>query len=78
MLIGDDGSPLLADFGRSKIIGSGGFTTVLFAGALRYMAPELLAPPEGASAEDEENFDPDLTKESDVYGFGMLGLQVCP
>lgn len=39
----------------------------MFAGSTRYMAPELLL---------ADN--PVPTKEGDVYGFGMVGLEVYP
>lgn len=70
-MIDRDGRPLLCDFGRSKILDHAGFTTI-FAGAARYMAPELLSPEDDA----DEEFTPVITKETDVYGFGMVGLEV--
>lgn len=36
------------------------------------MAPELLSPEDDA----DEEFTPVITKETDVYGFGMVGLEV--
>lgn len=61
----DDGTPRLCDFGRSKIVNQNGFTTAL-AGSQRFMAPELLVADELGT----------LTKETDVYVFGMTVLQV--
>ena len=77
----DDGIPQLSDFGRSRFIDHRGFTTTL-AGSARYMAPELI------SAESDVNFDddaydalenqasPKLTKETDVFAFSMVALEV--
>jgi serine/threonine protein kinase len=77
VLIDDNGSPLLSDFGRSKVLDKHGFTTG-WSGSPRYLAPELLDAPDNASSEEKNNFIPSLTKESDVYAFGMVGLEVCP
>ncbi|KAF9005045.1 kinase-like domain-containing protein [Cyathus striatus] len=68
VLVDDNGNPLLCDFGRSKFLDCSGFTTQM-AGALRYMAPELLGESDNESV-------PKLTKETDVYGFAMLGVEV--
>ena len=75
MLIGDDGTPLICDFGRSRILEQSGFTTTLEAGAARYMAPELFAP-EGTDIESTQSFVLVTTKESDVYSFAMVGVEV--
>jgi len=81
VLINDKGIPQLSDFGRSKFIDHRGFTTTL-AGSARYMAPELIA------AESDVNFDdnaydslenqvpPKLTKETDVFAFSMVALEI--
>jgi len=66
-----EGRPLLCDFGHSKIIGMRGFTTGT-KGTRRYMAPELL----GSECSDLDNFDPVLTLECDIYGLGMVGLEI--
>ncbi|RDB21802.1 Serine/threonine-protein kinase STY17 [Hypsizygus marmoreus] len=75
ILMHKNGYPLLCDFGRSKILGQAGFTTV-FSGTTRYLAPELLGP----EVEDEESgisqFVPTLSKQTDVYGFGMIALEI--
>jgi hypothetical protein len=69
----------LCDFGQSRIIGHHGFTTAI-AGSARFMAPELIMP--DFNEEEEGNLDEDepaeqqFTKESDVYGFSMVALQV--
>jgi serine/threonine protein kinase len=80
VLIDETGSPRLCDFGRSKIIDERGFTTAL-TGTARFMAPELLGvPDEQEGIADGEALPeppaPQLTKESDVYGFSMVALQV--
>lgn len=68
VLIADDGTPRLCDFGRSKVVDHRGYTTA-FAGTLRFLAPELLP-------SDDEAPVGVLTKATDVYGFAMLMLQV--
>ncbi|KAF8722330.1 hypothetical protein AX14_009892 [Amanita brunnescens Koide BX004] len=73
ILVADDGTPLLSDFGRSKIINQRGFTTSM-AGSLRYLAPEIIW--DGQSGESDESFLPALTKESDVYAFSMTGVEI--
>ena len=73
----DDGTALVADFGRSKLVEHRGFTTATIAGSTRQMAPELLP-----HDKDEYEDAPHLTKEADVYGFSMVALEVsdllCP
>ena len=79
VLIDDDGLPRLSDFGRSKFIDHRGFTTTL-AGSARYMAPELITAEADVDYEDDEAFDneppPCLTKETDVFAFSMVALEV--
>ncbi|KIM73793.1 hypothetical protein PILCRDRAFT_718339 [Piloderma croceum F 1598] len=81
VLMDDDGTPLLSDFGRSKFIDHRGFTTA-FAGSARYMAPELTAAePDVVYGEDEHGTyenqgTPNLTKETDVFAFSMLALEI--
>jgi serine/threonine protein kinase len=52
-----------------------GFTTA-FGGAARYLAPELLGPLDNTMIEEEEEFIATATKASDIYSFGMVGLEV--
>ncbi|KAK2464987.1 hypothetical protein APHAL10511_003063 [Amanita phalloides] len=80
VLVADDGTALLCDFGRSRIINHRGFTT-LFAAAVRYLAPELIvkgAEVPGIDEEIDESFDPQefMSKESDVYAFSMVGVEI--
>jgi hypothetical protein len=74
----DDGTPLLSGFEQSRFIYHRGF--IEFAGSARYMAPELtVLEPDAVYGEDEtyENQDTrTLTKETDVYAFSMLALEV--
>jgi len=81
VLIDDDGTPHLADFGRSKLIEHRGFTTATIAGSARQMAPELLPRDEEDDDSEETESDqpkesPKLTKEADVYAFSMVALEV--
>ncbi|KIM74459.1 hypothetical protein PILCRDRAFT_14367 [Piloderma croceum F 1598] len=80
VLMDDDNTPLLSDFGRSKFIDYRGI--IAFCGSARYMAPELTAPePDVVYGEDEHGTyenqgNPDLTKETDVFAFSMLALEI--
>ena len=86
-MIDDDGSPRLADFGSSRIAQSRGFTTA-FLGSARYMAPELTIISDDirepvATTSDGGELDafPEAksqitTKQSDVYAFSMVVLEV--
>ena len=56
----------MAGFGISRLLGRSGFDTPTFAGSARQMAPELMP----------EFGDPRVTKESDVYAFSMVALEV--
>ena len=69
ILIDEEGAPRLCDFGQSKLIGIAGFTATKFAGAARYLAPELLP----TASEEQVK----LTRETDVYAFSMVALEVC-
>jgi serine/threonine protein kinase len=82
VLMSDDGIPLLADFGRSKFIDHRGFTTS-FAGSARYLAPELVSDEpdiddSAAAYEAVEEQTPaaNLTKETDVFAFSMVALEI--
>src|ERR1700691_6303048 len=79
VLIHDDGTPRLSDFGRSKFIDHRGFTTS-FSGSSRYMAPELTMAESDVDYDDDDNpvndAPPKLTKETDVFAFSMVALEV--
>ncbi|KAJ7312829.1 kinase-like domain-containing protein [Mycena albidolilacea] len=69
VVVDNEGSAKLTDFGISKLIGWRGCTTASV-GTCTYIAPELfgkLSPPETGSW---------TTKESDVYSFGVLALEI--
>ncbi|KAF6752648.1 TKL/TKL-ccin protein kinase [Ephemerocybe angulata] len=72
VLMGDNGEPLLCDFGRCKVLGSRGYTTD-FACAYRYMPPEIL---NWKPAPDSTESKPMTTRESDVYAFGLIAFEV--
>ncbi|KAF7974108.1 hypothetical protein HWV62_13435 [Athelia sp. TMB] len=88
VLIDDEGSPRLADFGKSRVVERRGFTTA-FTGTARYMAPELtvisddIVEPvtvtgDGGSDSSSSSvvLDPMITKQSDVYAFSMVVLEI--
>ncbi|KAF9466817.1 kinase-like domain-containing protein [Collybia nuda] len=67
-----NGKPLLMDGGLAPLLNNGEFTVAGVSGRARWMAPELLDPPEeladcGASS---------CTFESDIYSLGMTILEV--
>ncbi|KAJ7277819.1 kinase-like domain-containing protein [Mycena rebaudengoi] len=71
VLIDDNGTPLICDFGISQLLGSRGYTTASV-GTRAYIAPELWErflrqqPPETGAW---------TTKKSDMYSFGILVLE---
>ncbi|KAJ7838389.1 kinase-like domain-containing protein, partial [Mycena olivaceomarginata] len=67
VLVDKHGAACICDFGLSKVINCAGFSTSRRAGRLLYMAPELLA---------NEGLLPTTTKESDVYSFGLVVLEI--
>ena len=72
VLIDKQGNPCISDFGISKVLGHRGFTTASV-GTAPYMAPELFVV---VDAIDQLPFSPKTTKETDVYSFGLLVLEV--
>jgi serine/threonine protein kinase len=81
ILVDDDGTPRLADFCRSKLIGRSGFDSSTIAGCARQMAPELV-PRDSEDDNPEELTEsgdhkpPEWTKETDVYSFSMTAIEV--
>jgi len=73
ILVNDDQDACISDFGLSRILEVTGFTTTSVGGTCRWMARELIAPPE---PEDEEESTPRVTTESDVWAFAMTVLEV--
>ena len=71
VLVNDEGRPLICDFGRSQILEGESFATTTVAGTIRYMAPELIF-----SGLDGPALDPLCSFLTDVYAFGMVGLEV--
>jgi len=77
VLIDDEGIPRITDFGRSKFIGRREYFTIPLAGSPRYMAPELTAEPDEDAYEARENGAlPNVTKQTDVFAFAMVALEV--
>lgn len=66
VLIQNDGSAALCDFGLSHILEQSGFTTKA-GGTARYLAPEAVT---------DENRTSKSTTEEDVYSFAMTALEV--
>ncbi|TFK21998.1 kinase-like protein [Coprinopsis marcescibilis] len=71
ILVKDDGQACLTDFGLSRVLETRGYTTTSFGGTCRWMAYELLTPVD----DDSEDTPPPLTKNSDVWSFGMTMLE---
>ncbi|KAG8704224.1 hypothetical protein FRC09_003686 [Ceratobasidium sp. 395] len=71
VLMRDDGTPLLADFGLSRIVAeiSTGLTTSSSRGSYRWMSPELF----GGVEDQIQVF---VTTASDVWAFGCLCLEI--
>ncbi|EJU01860.1 kinase-like protein [Dacryopinax primogenitus] len=74
ILVASDGHPVLADFGLSVMEeqnSQGQTTTQTFAGSMRWMAPERLAPDQfGMGARTSRTF------ASDIYSFGMTIYEI--
>ena len=62
------------DTGLAPLIKYGDFTVAGMYGRPRWMAPEILDPPDNISMEDMDEIP--YTKETDVYAFGMTILEV--
>ncbi|KAG2033944.1 kinase-like domain-containing protein [Suillus americanus] len=69
VLVAADGSPRLADFGISNIIVQTNPTFSYHTGAVRWVAPELIDPPEDQPIQC-------ATKSTDIYALGGIMLQV--
>ena len=69
------GEPLLADFGRSKVIGHSGYTTE-FACVWRYLAPEIMDDAASAFGIEDSKKQPITTKATDIWAFGLVGVEV--
>jgi len=75
VLVSDDGTPQLSDFGRSRVIDHRGFTTATLAGSVRQLAPEFIQPEEVYSGGDIPTAIK-MTKEGDIYAFAMVALEI--
>ncbi|KAF7336050.1 Glycoside hydrolase family 76 protein [Mycena sanguinolenta] len=72
VLVDKRGAPCICDFGISKIINRHGFTTFTN-GTAPYMAPELFFV---IDAKSQDSASPSTTKQSDVYSFALLALEI--
>jgi serine/threonine protein kinase len=72
VLVDEQFVPHIGDFGISKILNSPGFTTTGL-GTFTYMAPELFFV---LDSNEREGTVPTTTKQSDVYSFALLALEV--
>jgi hypothetical protein len=71
----ESGEPLLADFGRSKVIGHSGYTTD-FACVWRYLASEIMDDAASAYSIQDSKKQPITTKATDIWAFGLVGVEV--
>jgi serine/threonine protein kinase len=74
VLINENGEPWICDFGILKIINSPGFTTE-FVGT-PFMAPELFSNNNEEDTGSDVETPPKITKETDIYAYGIVALQV--
>lgn len=72
ILIDDGGSARLADFGLARFSQTSGYTRSRPSGTVRWMALELFA----ASEAGEEQSDPQVTMEADIWAFGLTAIEV--
>ncbi len=74
ILVTDDGVACLCDFGLANILETVGptFATSVFAGSVRWMAPELVI-----SSVDSQSKPISHSFSTDVYSFGCVAYQVC-
>jgi len=70
ILIDNNQSPVIADFGLTFVIDPAEFTTNKVAGPARWTAPEILDPPGG-----QEN-EPPYSQASDIFAFGMTMVEI--
>ena len=73
----DAGEACISDFGLSRILETSGFTTKA-GGTCRWMAYELIVPPDNYEEDEEEEYVPQPTIASDVWAFAMTALEVNP
>ncbi|KAJ7366089.1 kinase-like domain-containing protein [Mycena albidolilacea] len=72
VLVDKRGVPCICDFGISKILNHRGYTT-LSVGTVPYMAPELFLV---IGRDNTSGGLPSTTKQSDVYSFALLALEI--
>ncbi|KAJ7131886.1 kinase-like domain-containing protein [Mycena crocata] len=75
VLVDKMGTPCICDFGISKIVNRRGFTTSSV-GTPQYMAPELLLVVDEPEQKLAIPPPPRTTKNSDIYSFGLLVLEI--
>lgn len=74
----DAGEACISDFGLSRILETSGFTTKGAGGTCRWMAYELMVPPDDYEEDEEEEYIPQPTLKSDLWAFSMTALEVSP
>ncbi|KDQ58035.1 hypothetical protein JAAARDRAFT_34851 [Jaapia argillacea MUCL 33604] len=74
VMITDSGSACIVDLGLSSVVSTANFTTANIAGSCRWMAPEIMNPPD--LADDDDDYHIPFTTASDVYSFGMTALEI--
>ena len=75
VLIDDDGNARLGDFGQARFMDRKRYT-MSFAGPMRWLAPELIGTDMDYSEETDDDQVPQPTKQTDIYAFGMVLLEV--
>lgn len=73
ILVDDGGNARISDFGRAKFVGD----RISFSGTTRWVAPEILLDTDSLEeTDDNQSWNPQATKHTDIYALGMILLEV--
>ncbi|KDQ57774.1 hypothetical protein JAAARDRAFT_274932 [Jaapia argillacea MUCL 33604] len=74
IMIKADGTACLTDIGLSAITATANFTTPNIGGSCRWIAPEVMNPPDSDDVDEEPGVQ--FTPQSDTYSWAMAGLEI--